>query len=131
MKLVGGGAKYPSAVLIVPQPQLYDLGRKAVGLFFRITWGHSSKDQNALAYGGNQLFFHRDRRGEHSLKYGCEWLMRRAGNTKALGSVRTDSPFILSLELQVAGVALPDMPVRCALIVEAGHLRGPQTDVVG
>lgn len=55
------GSKYPSAVLIVPQSQLDDLGRKAVGLFFRITWGHRSKDQYALAYGGNQLLFNRDR----------------------------------------------------------------------
>lgn len=46
-----GGAKYPSSVLVVPQLQLYDLGRKAVGFFFCITWGHGSKDQNALAYG--------------------------------------------------------------------------------
>lgn len=66
------GAKYPSAVLIIPQSQLDDLGCKAVGLLFRITWGHRSKDQNALAYGGNQLLFHRDRCREHSLKYGCE-----------------------------------------------------------
>lgn len=66
------GAKYPSAVLIVPQSQLDDLGRKAVGLFFRITRGHRSKDQNALAYGGNQLLFHRDRCRKHSLEYGCE-----------------------------------------------------------
>lgn len=55
------GSKYPSAVLVVPQSQLDDLGRKAVGLFFRITWGHCSKDQDALAYGGNQLLFNRDR----------------------------------------------------------------------
>lgn len=66
------GPKYPSAVLVVPQFQLDDFGRKAVGLFFRITRGHSSKDQNALSYGGDQLFFHRDRCREHSLEYGCE-----------------------------------------------------------
>lgn len=66
------GSKYPSAVLIIPQPQLNDLGCKAVGLFFRVSWGHSSKDQDALAYGGNQLLLYRDRCGEHSLEYGCE-----------------------------------------------------------
>lgn len=72
MRLGVWGPKYPAAVLVVPQLQLDDLGRKAVGLFFSITWGHSSKDQNALANGGNQLLFHRDRCRKHSLEYGCE-----------------------------------------------------------
>lgn len=72
LKGAGGGGKYPSAVLVVPQLQFYDLGRKAVGLFLCITWGHSSEDQNALPYGRNQLLFHRDRRRKHSLEYGCE-----------------------------------------------------------
>lgn len=94
----GGGAKYPSTILIIPQLQLDDLGRQALGLLFCIPRGNSSEDQNALADGGDQFLFHSNRCRKHSLEYGCERLMRKAGNTNTYIELQEDnSPFILRL----------------------------------
>lgn len=49
--------------------------------------------------------------------------MRRAGNTHAHGKGENNSPFMLRLGLQVSGVAMFDMPVRYALVVEAKYVR--------
>lgn len=49
--------------------------------------------------------------------------MRRAGNAHAHRKVENNSPFMLRLGLQASGVALSDMPVRYALVLEANYAR--------
>lgn len=49
--------------------------------------------------------------------------MRRVGNAHAHGKAENNSPFMLRLGLQVSGVALSDMPVRYALVLEANYAR--------
>lgn len=50
---------YPTTSLVIPQFHVEHLFRHRFDIFFRITGGHGSKDQDSFADGGYNLLFYR------------------------------------------------------------------------